>query len=44
MRRVLLNFLNNIEDFCPEDMIEDATDPVNRLCGYKMLSTVRAFG
>ena len=34
MRRVLLNFLNNIEDFCPEDMIEDATDPVNRLCGY----------
>ena len=34
MRRVLLNFLNNIEDFCPEDMIEDATDPVNRLCEY----------
>ena len=34
VRRVLLNFLNNIEDFCPEDMIEDATDPMQRLCGY----------
>lgn len=34
MQRQLLNFLNNIEDFYPEDMIEDATNPVNRLCGY----------
>ena len=26
--------MNSIEDFCPEDMIEDATPPMERACGY----------
>ena len=34
MPRRLLNFMDHIEDFCPEDMIEDATPSMERVCAY----------